>query len=90
MRSLTSVVDALADETPDNRWMKIPAPCGDEDVWQDISWLQLRRAVDAMAFWMKDNLGPPMQDEPVAYMAVNDIRYAFAILAAMKTGYKVS
>jgi hypothetical protein len=93
MRSLAAVVDRLAAEVPDSLWVKAPAfsSHGEELCWQDITWLQLSRAVDAMAHWMEAHLGQPTtENEPVAYMGVNDIRYPIAILAALKTGYKVS
>lgn len=89
MRSLTAVVDRLAAETPQNLWVKAPKSSDGKVGWHDVTWLQLARAVDAMAHWMETHLGPATENEAVAYMAIGDIRYPIVILATMKTGYKV-
>jgi acyl-CoA synthetase (AMP-forming)/AMP-acid ligase II len=90
MTSLTAVVDRLAAEKPQDLWVKAPGSSDGEADWHDVTWLQLARAVDAMAHWMETHLGSATENEPVAYMAIGDIRYPIVILAAMKTGYKVS
>ncbi|KAK3332836.1 hypothetical protein B0T19DRAFT_457824 [Cercophora scortea] len=95
MRSLPDIVDTLADEVPDNVWVKVPLSSLDSDgpeeeelVWDNVTWRQLSRAVDAMAHWIDQHLGSPAtKSETVAYMGVNDIRYAIVILATLKTGY---
>ena len=88
MRS--AVVDQLATETPQDLWVKAPGSSDGEVDWHDVTWLQLARAVDAMAHWMEIHLGSATENEPVAHMAIGDIRYPIVILVAMKTGYKVS
>lgn len=103
MRSPTGIVDKIAIENPHDVWVKIPDPSCDNEghlSWQDVTWLQLSKAVDAMAHWIDANLGPqprtaqtdtePVKGPVVAYMGVNDIRYTMFMLAALKTGYTVS
>ena len=87
MLSPAAFVDGVAAETPNNVWVKISSH--QDNVWQDITWLQLSRSVDCMARWIEKELGLGEGGEPVAYAGVNDIRCPIIILAALKTGYKV-
>ncbi|KAK3988006.1 hypothetical protein QBC44DRAFT_293882 [Cladorrhinum sp. PSN332] len=85
MRPLSAVIDRLAQEVPDAPWVKIPTSSG----WKDFTWQQLQKAVDSMAHWIDQELGPPAGDEHIAYTGVNDLRYPITTLAAEKTGYKI-
>lgn len=89
MLSPAAFVDRLAADVPHNVWVKTPLDQA-ELAWQDVTYLQLSRAVDSMAYWIERELGLAAADEPLAYAGVNDIRYPIIILAALKTGYKVS
>ncbi|KAK3291625.1 uncharacterized protein B0H64DRAFT_367005 [Chaetomium fimeti] len=87
--SHTAWIDKLAAESPDDVWIKSPVTSDKGAVtWQDITFLELSKAVDTMARWMEKELGLGTGDEPVAYTGVNDARYPIIILAALKTGYK--
>ncbi|KAK0615346.1 hypothetical protein B0T17DRAFT_620136 [Bombardia bombarda] len=89
MRSPTGVIDGLAAAVPDNVWLK--APVSDDTgqiTWEDITWRQLSRAVNAMAHWIDANFDPASSKaEPIAYMGINDIRYPIVMFAALKTGH---
>jgi acyl-CoA synthetase (AMP-forming)/AMP-acid ligase II len=88
--SPAAVVDRLAAEVPHDVWVKEPVSSDHgPTIWRDISWLQLRMAVDSMACWMENKLGLGAGDQPVAYTGVNDIRFPIVIMAALKCGYKV-
>ena len=88
--SPAAVVDRLAAEVPHDVWVKeLVASNHGPAIWRDISWLQLRVAVDSMACWMEHKLGLGGGDEPVAYVGVNDIRFPIVIMAALKCRYKV-
>jgi acyl-CoA synthetase (AMP-forming)/AMP-acid ligase II len=88
--SPAAVVDRLAAKAPHDVWVKEPLSSNDGPmIWRDISWLQLKRAVDSMACWMENKLGLGGGDEPVAYVGVNDIRFPIVMMAALKCGYKV-
>lgn len=89
MRTLIEVVDQLAAERPDGLWVKAAASENGVLSWNDITWSQLASAVDYVAHWMEARLGPPAENETMAYMGVGDIRYPIMMLAAMKTGYKI-
>lgn len=86
-----SLVDDLAARVPDNAWAKAPVSADDGPaIWQDITWRQLRAAVDFTAQWIENELGAGDGHGPVAYTGPNDIRYPIIIMAALKAGYKVS
>ncbi|KAM5472506.1 putative secondary metabolism biosynthetic enzyme [Microsporum audouinii] len=87
MRSLTTEIDRLAASRPEGLFAKIPVSSDAEIAWHNITWLQLAKYVSTMSHWIEAHLGPAMENEPVAYMAINDIRYPVFILAAIKTGY---
>ena len=88
--SPAALVDDLATAVPHNVWVKEPVTSKEGlMVWLDITWLQLRRAVDSMARWVEDEFGLGSGDEPLAYVGVNDIRYPIVVMAALKSGYKV-
>ncbi|GES60228.1 lovastatin nonaketide synthase [Aspergillus terreus] len=89
MRTLFEVVDQLAAKRPHGLWVKAAASVNGHLSWNDITWSQLATAVNYGAYWMEARLGPPAENEPVAYMGVGDIRCPIMILAAMKTGYKI-
>ncbi|KAK0726325.1 hypothetical protein B0T21DRAFT_371384 [Apiosordaria backusii] len=92
MSSLPWIVDQLAAEIPHGTWVKIPLSSTKitEITWQNFTFQQLSQAVDRLAYWIDEQLGPAAlgRDEPLAYTGVNDIRYPLVILAALKTGYK--
>ncbi|KAK0744490.1 hypothetical protein B0T21DRAFT_429030 [Apiosordaria backusii] len=89
MLSPTVLVDRLAAEKPNNVWMKSPITSAQgETHWEDITYSQLKNALDAMSDFIIQHLGPGSPDEVVAYMGVNDVRYPLVILAALKAGYK--
>ncbi|KAK3900646.1 putative peptide synthetase [Staphylotrichum tortipilum] len=84
-----SLVDDLAARIPDNVWAKAPVSADQGPaVWQDITWRQLRVAVDFTARWMENELGVGDGHEPIAYTGPNDIRYPIIIMAALKAGHK--
>lgn len=90
MRTLPEVVDTLAKQMPDAVWVKIPVSSASGVTWRDVTWSQLRGAVNSMCHWMEATLAPAETNETVAYSGVNDIRYPIVVMAAMKMGYRVS
>ncbi|KAK4184811.1 hypothetical protein QBC35DRAFT_390894 [Podospora australis] len=88
----TDTVDDLADKLPDNAWVKLPSSSSaiHDITWHDFTWQQFSSAVDMMARWLDENLGPAalQVNEVITYTGVNDIRYPIIMLAALKAGYK--
>ncbi|KAJ4288749.1 hypothetical protein N0V88_007283 [Collariella sp. IMI 366227] len=91
LQSPASIIGNLATKVPHNVWVKIPYTDKQGAVsWQDITWLQLRKAVDYTARWLENGFGLGNGDEPIAYSGVNDVWYPIMIMAALKTGYKAT
>lgn len=97
MRSMTEIVDHVAEEEPSRVWVKISRSAesveDSDTTWQDITFRQLSHAVNTMAHWIDKHLnksGSKIESEPLAYMGSNDIRYPIILLAALKTGHIVS
>ena len=89
VRTLSSVVDALAVQQPNDVWVKVPRTSTVEDGFDDITWLQLATAVDRLAYWMFYAQGVRAGHGSIAYTGINDVRYGMVVLAAMKIGCKV-
>ena len=89
VRTLSSVVDALAVQQPHDVWVRVPRASTVEDGFDDITWLQLATAVDRLAYWMFYAQGVRADHGSIAYTGVNDVRYGMVVLAAMKVGCKV-
>jgi len=92
MRSFSALIDSLAASDPDGVWVKMPVFAEDKPqstAWVDVTWSQLSRAVDEMAYWIEDKLGLG-DKQTITYIGTNDIRYGIVIFAAEKTGYRVS
>jgi len=88
--SPAALVDSLASDVPNDVWIKLLVSSNrDAETWQDITWLQLKKAVDSLARWIELELGPGDGDEPIAYVGIHDARYPMVIMAALKAGYQV-
>ncbi|CAK1358177.1 unnamed protein product [Cercospora beticola] len=87
VESLPLVLENLAREFPDNIWMKIPLDAELKKGWRDITYRELADAVDAMARWIVREFGIGNGQEAVAYIGINDMRYAVAQIGLIKAGY---
>ncbi|KAI9368851.1 hypothetical protein BJX61DRAFT_550058 [Aspergillus egyptiacus] len=86
-RLLPALVDKHAQSDPDRLFAIIPNGAAVSDGFRRVSFRDLARGVDAMAWWIEGQFGKDGKKETVAYMAGNDIRYYLLILACAKTGY---
>nr|CDP28764.1 Putative peptide synthetase [Podospora anserina S mat+] len=89
MLSPTVLVDRLAVDKPNDVWAKTPATSFQGEAgWEDITFSLLKNAVDATSDFIVRKFGPGETEEVLAYMGINDIRYPFVILGALKAGYR--
>jgi len=86
---LAAEVDAFAKNDPGRRFGLIPKSVQVEDGFREITFRDLSRAVNATAWWIEKYIGKPTQEDTIAYLANNDIRYIIVMLAAHKLGYTV-
>lgn len=89
-RLLTSVIDEKATTDPRAVWCSLPYD--DSNLgrgYEDITYVKFANAINQMAWFIHDKLGPSDHFETMAYMGMPDIRYHILQMAAAKTGYKV-
>ncbi|KAJ5818350.1 hypothetical protein N7474_003941 [Penicillium riverlandense] len=88
-RILAKVVDDAAASDPDRRFAVIPKGPELSDGLQTITMKQLANATNFCCNWIEKTIGLPAQShETLAYMASNDLRYCFFLLACQKLGYQ--
>lgn len=90
MRHLYDVVETLAQQSPDCCWVKLLQNDIQQDSIRDVTWSSLQKAVDNISTLMEDTMEEENSRSVLAYLANSDVRCAAAIIAAIKTGTKVS
>ena len=88
---LNHMVDDLARLTPSAVWTEMPvSTTGYERGFRKITYRMLANAINGVAWWIHQSLGPGYEFETLAYFGPWDIRYVLLLLGAVKAGYKVS
>lgn len=87
---LNNIVDDLAKVRPGTIYAEVPRSATSyEEGYRKISYANFANAINGLAHWLYDNLGPAENFPTVAYIGPNDFRYNALMLAAVKVGYKV-
>lgn len=89
-RLIPMVLDELAEKDPDRVYAAIPKTSDVKDGYQDVSVADLACCVDFMAKWLEDKFGRSNSFETITYIGLSDLRGPATLLAAIKTGHKVS
>jgi acyl-coenzyme A synthetase/AMP-(fatty) acid ligase len=85
-----NIVDQLAKAKPDGAYALYPkSPVTYEEGYRTITYKDFANAINGLAWWLKETLGPATDDNVVAYLGPNDIRYNALMLGANKAGYLV-
>jgi len=88
---LNHVVDYVARVKPQALYAEFPlSPLSYEAGFRKITYGTFANAIDRIAWWLYDNLGPGENFEALAYIGPNNFAYPALILGAVKAGYKVS
>lgn len=88
-RLLTRVLDDLSQNSPTSLYCIHPTSQVSENDWCHISFYQFFQAVDRLAWWIDQKLGQHKEQQVLAYVGTNDLRYGAFILACMKMGHAV-
>ncbi|GAW24606.1 hypothetical protein ANO14919_141970 [Xylariales sp. No.14919] len=84
---LPHIVDRVARNSPDTAYGLWPTSSTSyEGGYQTITYSQLANAVNGLAWWLVEHLGPG-QGDVVAYTGPNDVLLTALLLAAIKTNY---
>jgi acyl-CoA synthetase (AMP-forming)/AMP-acid ligase II len=87
---LPHIVDLLARTTPSAAYALYPnSPTTYDDGYQTVTYKAFANAVNGLAWWLHNNLGPSQNFDVVAYIGPNDVRYTALLLGAIKAGYVV-
>ena len=87
---IPNLVDKRAALTPHNVYAEYPISPYTYDLgYRSFLFTDLANAVNGIAWWLHQTLGPSHTFETLAYIGPNDIRYPAIILGAVKAGYAV-
>lgn len=89
-RLMINIIDTVAASDPERHFIYVPNSSDPKDGWKPVTYQQITRAVDHVA-WQIANTPRPATQEPfptLAYIGSNDIRYVVVMLACIKAGYK--
>ncbi|CCD52801.1 similar to AMP-binding enzyme [Botrytis cinerea T4] len=87
---LNNIVDGLAKVRPGTIYAEVPrSSISYEFGYRKISYANFANAINGLAQWLHDTLGPAENFPTLAYIGPNDFRYNALMLAAVKAGYKM-
>ncbi|MCJ1433008.1 hypothetical protein MMC27_002367 [Xylographa pallens] len=86
-RLIPTLVDDLAETTPEYIFASIPRSAQFADGLRDVSIRTFARAVNRAASWIKSTIGKGTAFETIAYTGPTDLRYYIVAIAASKLGY---
>lgn len=87
---LNHVVDTRAREDPHAIYAEYPvSTTGYEQGFLKVTYPDLANAINGIAWWLHNTIGPGKEFETIAYIGPLDVRYNALLLGAVKAGYKV-
>lgn len=86
---LVKLIEEKAKWTPNHTFVRFPGEDWETQGYSTITWRQYVDGINKVAYWLDDQLGTSKNNDTVAYMGPNDVRYAFIWPALNKTYRKV-
>lgn len=87
---LLHIIDHLAANKPQTLYAEYPISTVTYDEgFRKITYGILANAINSIAWWLHETLGPGKDFETLAYIGPNNFVYPALILGAVKAGYKV-
>ncbi|KAK7527343.1 uncharacterized protein IWZ02DRAFT_122405 [Phyllosticta citriasiana] len=78
-------VEDIAAKDPSRTWMIVPRTSDVNGEYRYITFGEFAKAIDGAARWIEKTIGINKEKrETIAYMGINDVRYAVMIIALMK------
>ncbi|KAF7939088.1 uncharacterized protein EAE97_007169 [Botrytis byssoidea] len=85
-----NIVDHLAEIDSEALYAEYPVSTSTYDHgYRKITYGDYASAINCLAWWMHETLGPTKDFEVLAYIGPNDLRYPALILGAIKAGYLI-
>lgn len=90
MALVPNIVDQWAQDEPERLYAEYPvSTLSYEEGYRKITYADFANAVNGVAWWLHNTLGPGRDFQTLAYIGPNDLRYPALILGAAKAGYIV-
>ena len=87
---LPHLVEDRARTNPDAIYAEYPVSSSSyDDGFRKITYADFANAINGIAWWLHQTLGPGQNFETLAYIGPNDLRYPALVLGAVKAGYVV-
>ena len=87
---IPSLLDETATSNPDKPFAEVPiSPQGYDLGTRKITYRKLSNAVNAIAHWITNTLGPGKNFPTISYLGPNDLSHTVVLLASIKAGYKL-
>lgn len=82
---MPNLVDHYAEVKPDDLYAEYPVkPMNYEDGYKQITYKAFANSINGVAHWLTETLSE--NDEILAYLGPNDLRYPALVLGAVKAG----
>ena len=87
---LLHIIDHLAATKPQALYAEFPrSDLTYNDGFRKVTYGTFANAINGIAWWLQDTLGPGKNFETLAYIGPNNFLYPLLVLGAVKAGYKV-
>lgn len=88
---LNQIVDDTARDNPELLYAELPlSPTTFDAGFRKVTYHAFANAINGMAWWLHETLGPGKSFETLLYIGPNDMRHNILLLGAVKAGYKVN
>ncbi|ROW06826.1 hypothetical protein VMCG_04095 [Cytospora schulzeri] len=81
------LIDEKARLTPNHTFVRYPGEDWETKGFSTITWRQYVNGINKVAHWLDEQLGKSENNDTVAYMGPNDVRYAF-VWPALNKSYR--
>lgn len=88
-RLMVGVLEEETQHNPQRVFALIPASSDLQDGFRQVTFQQVKAAVDYTVHWLQDGFSTFSQHETLAYVGVPDLRYNILFYAALKLRLKV-
>ena len=90
-RLLPVLIDRIAQIDPEKPYISLARTSNPQEGFKDITFGVFARAINRCSWWIEANLGRGLEFPTIfTYLEPQDLRHTILVLAAHKTGYKVS
>src|SRR4051812_14092068 len=87
---LVHIIDHMAKAKPQALYAEFPiSPVTYDEGFRKVTYQAFANAINGIAWYLHENLGPGKELETLAYIGLNNFVYPPLILGAVKAGYKV-